>query len=140
MSASILVVEKSRFVRHILREVLEEAGYRVSAVATTSFARFLVTSDAEQFDLVLLYVRTPNSENVELCNKLRADGFDRPIVILTENAAETRETSQAEASAWIERPFTVRGLLRQIETTLNQYRSKPAPVLHRPRFHSAARR
>ena len=139
MSASVLIVDRNRFVRHLLREVLEEAGYQVWAVATASFARSLVTSHGEQFDLVLLYVRSASDENVDFVRTLKASGFDRPIVTLCVDAAKSQETFAAGVSASIQAPFTIEELLRQLELLI-RHRGKRAPVLHRPKFYSASRR
>ena len=101
MSASVLIVDKNRFVRHLLGDVLEEAGYQVRAVATASFARLLIASHGERFDLVLLYVRSSSDENVDLVRTLKATGFDRPIVALSVDAAKSQETFAAGVSASI---------------------------------------
>jgi DNA-binding response OmpR family regulator len=138
MSASILIVHKNRFIRHMLREVLEEAGYRVSAVATTSFARVLVANHGEMFDLLLLHGVDFAGDGDAFCSALQADGFVRPIIVLCESS-EPPKTSRAGVSASIHKPFTIEALLRQLQTTLKQHRDPSAPVLHRPRFHSTSR-
>ena len=138
MSASILIVDKNRLIRHMLREVLEDAGYQVSAVATTSFARALVAEHGEMFDLVLLPGVPSSGDGDTFCSSLKADGFGRLILVLCESG-QPADASQAWVSALTCKPLTIDALLRQLQTTLTQHRNLYTPVLHRPRFYSASR-
>jgi len=80
--ATVLVVEDDPGIAELERGRLEDAGYRVvvagDAVAAAAHLR------AGPVDLVLLDYRLPNGvDGLEFYSRLRADGFDPPVILVT---------------------------------------------------------
>ena len=77
----ILLVEDEAYVRDSLTEVLEERGFRVSAEASGDAALRLL--GRTRFDLILTDLRMAGMDGLELVRRVRSDGGDVPIVVLT---------------------------------------------------------
>jgi two-component system response regulator AtoC len=82
MSAGkILVVDDERLVRWSLRQKCEEWGYQVREADTGETALRLAAEDAP--DLVLLDVRLPDLNGLQVLQQLRANGDARAVIMIT---------------------------------------------------------
>ncbi|MFD4524933.1 response regulator transcription factor [Streptomyces sp. NPDC058470] len=79
-SSKVLVVDDEYGVREQLTETFRLAGFDVTAVASGVAA--LNTAYAEPPDLVVLDVRLPDFDSLEVARILRDDGHDVPVVFL----------------------------------------------------------
>ena len=80
--AHILVVDDERLVRWAVAETLGERGYEVSeAVDAESARRAILTAPAP--DLVLLDLRLPDSDDLDLASQIRKQAPKTPIVLMT---------------------------------------------------------
>ncbi|MCX5558749.1 response regulator transcription factor [Streptomyces sp. NBC_00038] len=79
-SAKVLVVDDEHAVRELLAETFRLAGFDVTAVASGVAA--LNTAYAEPPDLVVLDIRLPDFDSLEVARILRDDGRDVPVVFL----------------------------------------------------------
>ncbi|MFD3929881.1 response regulator transcription factor [Streptomyces sp. NPDC058614] len=79
-SAKVLVVDDEHAVRELLAETFRLAGFDVTAVASGVAA--LNTAYAEPPDLVVLDIRLPDFDSLEVARILREDGHDVPVVFL----------------------------------------------------------
>src|SRR6266545_2516829 len=81
-SAEILVVDDERLVRWAIAETLGEKGYHVSEAADAESARRAILT-APAPDLVLLDLRLPDSDDLELASLIQAHAPKTPIVLMT---------------------------------------------------------
>jgi len=86
---SVLVVEDSITARVLLKNILENAGYRVKTAVDGSEAFAVLKT--EPFDLVVSDVEMPRMDGFELTSKIRADKnlAEMPVVLVT--GLESRE-------------------------------------------------
>ena len=82
----VLVVEDERKVARALREGLEAEHYDVRVASSGEEGFFLVNN--ETFDCVVLDLMLPRMSGLELCRKLRTEGDQVPILILTARSEE----------------------------------------------------
>ncbi|MGE0496022.1 MAG: PP2C family protein-serine/threonine phosphatase [Vulcanimicrobiota bacterium] len=116
----ILVVDDAPEVRLLLRGVLEAEGYQVDLTACGVEA---VTQLARQSaDLILLDLDLPDTQGVALCQQLRQQGFERPIIMLTSHNQLTDRTAGLESGAddYIAKPFAPEELVARIKAQLRR--------------------
>jgi CheY-like chemotaxis protein len=95
--ALILLVDDNRDGVVARRSVLEELGYKVVCAGCGSDA--LEIASKEEFDLVITDYKMTPMDGVELIAKMRARGFEKPVILLTgfaESLALHREDTGAD--------------------------------------------
>lgn len=107
----VLVVEDDAAIARVLRDALQEAGY--APHVEENGERALALASREPFDLLLLDVMLPSLNGLEVCRRLRAQGVDSPILILT--ARDTLDDKidglDAGADDYLVKPFHIAELL-----------------------------
>jgi DNA-binding NtrC family response regulator len=79
---NIVVVDDEAFSRSFLETVLKDNGYGCLSLDTAAaFREYLKNHD--QPNLVLLDVRLPDDNGLKVLERLRAKGFDAPVIIIT---------------------------------------------------------
>ncbi|WP_130482872.1 response regulator transcription factor [Sphaerotilus mobilis] len=116
----ILVVDDDPSLRELLQDYLGDHGLRVSAVADgrAMLARF----EQDTIDLVVLDLRLPGEDGLQLARMLRARMPTLPIVLLTGVAEEADRVMGLELGAddYITKPFSPRELLARIRAVLRR--------------------
>jgi DNA-binding response OmpR family regulator len=116
----ILVVDDDPDIRDVLSEYLVDNDMRVTTAASgrDMFACF----DREAIDLVLLDLRLPGEDGMQLANQLRARA-SVPIVLLTGRNEEADRVMGLELGAddYVTKPFSPRELLARVRAVLRRY-------------------
>ncbi|MGL5808895.1 MAG: response regulator transcription factor [Nocardioides sp.] len=117
----ILVVEDDEPLRELLEAALTHEGYQVTDVAT---GRAGLESAADRtIDLVVLDVNLPDLDGFELCQRLRRDGNEVPVVFLTaRDARADLRTGLADGDDYLTKPFSLEELVLRIEAVLRRSR------------------
>ena len=115
----IVVVDDDTAVRQLVQEYLSERDLRATAVA--SGAELLACLRGGVVDLVLLDLRLPGEDGMQLLRQLRADSHI-PVIILTGRAEEADRVMGLELGAddYLTKPFSPRELLARIRTVLRR--------------------
>lgn len=125
----ILIVDDQPSVRFGLRSLLEGEGYRVLEAETGEQALAAVTESAPQ--LILLDLRLPDANGIDLLTRIKEIDDDVPVIMLT--AHGTIETAihalKNGAENFLTKPFDAESLLILIAKTLEQTRSRRAQLL-----------
>ena len=121
----ILVVDDDRAVRDSLRRSLAFNGYDVDLATDGLDALTKIT--ASRPDAVVLDVMMPRVGGLEACRRLRADGDDVPILVLTarDSVADRVAGLDAGADDYLVKPFALEELLARLRALL---RRSAAPV------------
>jgi DNA-binding response OmpR family regulator len=116
----ILVVDDDPALRALLSEYLGENELRVTAVA--SGREMNAVFDQEAIDLVVLDLRLPGEDGLQLARALR-ERATVPIVLLTGKAEEADRVMGLELGAddYVTKPFSPRELLARIRAVLRRY-------------------
>ena len=77
----ILVVDDERAIRNSLKEILGDEGYDVDIAEDGATA--VGMADKERYDVIFCDIKMPNMEGTEVLEKLRADGVDAAIVMIS---------------------------------------------------------
>jgi DNA-binding response OmpR family regulator len=119
-TAHILVVDDDPDVRELVAEYLGNNDLRVSAAA--SGREMFAVFDREAIDLVLLDLKLPGEDGMQLARSLR-ERAGVPIVLLTGRAEEADRVMGLELGAddYITKPFSPRELLARVRAVLRRY-------------------
>ena len=125
----ILVVDDNSISRLALVELLKDSGYDVSECETGEECR--QTLRRFQPDLILLDVRLPDVNGIDLCRGLKADPHTGKLFIGLISASEITPDVQAAglnlgADAYIVRPIQNYELIARIEALLRIQRAELA--------------
>ncbi len=115
----ILIVDDEPRIAEIAGDYLRHAGYRV--LAATTGAAALAAAAAERPALVVLDLRLPDMDGIEVARGLRRDS-DVPIVMLTARADESDRLEGLEAGAddYVVKPFSPRELVARVRAVLRR--------------------
>jgi PleD family two-component response regulator len=121
-SGKILVVDDDPIVRKLVTESLEERGH--SVVSAPDGEEGLRLANEEKPDLVLLDVRMPGMDGLELCRQLRR-GFRTssiPIIFLTSlsETADKVEGMLVGADDYVTKPFDPQELIARVAAHLER--------------------
>jgi DNA-binding response OmpR family regulator len=123
-SSRLLIVDDDAYLRATLRQQLAVEGF--NDVFEVGFAADLdnALSHANP-DLLLLDIQMPDGNGIDICKRLRRNGFAKPIVMLTNKGAEVDIVLGLEAGAndYITKPFRFNELIARIRTQLRQFRA-----------------
>jgi two-component system, OmpR family, response regulator MprA len=119
----ILVVDDDRAVRESLRRSLAFNGYEVDLASDGAEALERVAQARP--DALVLDVMMPRVGGLETCRRLRADGDDVPVLVLTarDSVADRVAGLDAGADDYLVKPFALEELLARLRALLR--RSQP---------------
>jgi DNA-binding response OmpR family regulator len=120
LAPHILVVDDDPALRELLATYLGDNELRVTTVA--SGAAMAEAFDREAIDLVVLDLRLPGEDGLQLARALR-ERAAVPIVLLTGRAEEADRVMGLELGAddYVTKPFSPRELLARIRAVLRRY-------------------
>jgi len=121
----ILVVEDDAQLSALLARQLSGLGYTVETVSDGRAA--ITTLGKAQFDAILLDRLLPAIEGVEVLRRIRAEGVETPVILLTALGLTQERVEGLEAGAddYIVKPFEIDELNARIRAVLRR-RSAPA--------------
>lgn len=116
----ILVIDDDPSICDLVREYLADNGMRVSVGA--SGRDLFALLDQEAIDLVLLDLRLPDEDGMQLARQLR-ERATVPIVLLTGRNEEADRVMGLELGAddYVTKPFSPRELLARVRAVLRRY-------------------
>ena len=125
----ILVSEDDPTVGEFVRRGLEEQRWQAELVNTGLEGERMALS--QPYDLVILDMRLPGRNGLEVLRTLRARGFERPVLVLTaQDAVDAKvETLRAGADDYVTKPFAFEELLARVEALLRRPRAMASPLL-----------
>jgi DNA-binding response OmpR family regulator len=110
-SAHVLVVDDDPSMREMVSDYL--ADYEIRVTTLESARRIAEVVARETIDLVLLDLRLPGEDGMEIARKLREDSAGLPIIIVTGRKEEADRVMGLELGAddYLTKPFSPRELL-----------------------------
>lgn len=120
VSADILLVDDERSIRRRLKDVLESRGYAVRVAADGDQA--LALYGARRPDLLLLDVMMPGTGGIEVCEAVRREDAETPVMFLTALDSEADELRGlgVGADAYIAKTVSEDVLLARIAAVLRR--------------------
>src|SRR5262245_40862792 len=118
----ILVVDDEAAIRDSLRMTLEYEGYDVQVAATGQEGLALAERDTP--DLVVLDVKMPGMDGIEVLDRLRAINETLPVIVISGHGTigTAVEATKKGAFDFIEKPFASERVLVSLRNALDQRR------------------
>ncbi|MCG6970812.1 MAG: response regulator transcription factor [Gammaproteobacteria bacterium] len=118
----ILIVEDEAAIRNGLLDVFVYHGYDVDAAVDG--LEGLEKALSGQFDLVLLDVMLPGMNGFDICNRIRAQDRDQPIIMLTAKSSDDDiiQGLSLGADDYVAKPFSVAQLVLRVQAVLRRAR------------------
>ncbi len=115
MERSILVVEDEQDIAHLLEVNLQDLCSRI--VLAADGLQGLAHAQSQQFDLIILDLKLPGMEGLELCRHLRGQANYTPILMLTARSSELDRVLGLEMGAddYLTKPFSIRELVARVK-------------------------
>jgi len=116
---NILLVDDSRTIRNIQKNVLKQLGH-TDIVEAEDGVKALAIFKQQPPDLMLVDWNMPNMDGITLIRKVRETDKTVPIIMCTTEAEKSRvlEAIKAGVNNYIVKPFTVESLGEKISQTM----------------------
>jgi two-component system response regulator MprA len=125
----VLVVDDDPAIRRALERALSAGGYGVALAEDGEQALERVAFEPEP-DVILLDLGLPDVDGVKIVERLRADGNEIPILVLTARQALTDRVAGLDAGAddYLAKPFELDELLARVRALTRRSRATAAEV------------
>jgi two-component system phosphate regulon response regulator OmpR len=119
MSDLVLIVDDDQRLQKLLKEYLENNGFRVLGLPDGSHV--LETIRKESPDLVILDIMLPGKDGLEILKDIRRT-FDLPVILLTAKGEDTDRIVGLELGGddYLAKPFNPRELLARMKAVLRR--------------------
>jgi DNA-binding response OmpR family regulator len=117
----ILLVEDNRELAAAIRYNLELEGYDVAHEADGPSG--LSAARAREPELLILDVMLPGIDGFEILERLRREGFDAPVLMLTARGEETDKVRgfRAGADQYLTKPFGLLELIERVKVLIRRH-------------------
>jgi len=124
----ILVIEDDPTLLRVLKDNLEFQGY-VVRTACDGEAGLRAALD-DQADLLVLDIMLPKINGYEICQQIRQEGLDFPVIMLTAKGQEEDIVLGLNLGAddYVTKPFSIKELLARVEAFLRRRRQDDSHV------------
>ena len=119
----ILIVDDESDIALILKLQLEDAGYKT--VRARDGIEALDHIAAEKYDLILLDIKMPRLDGMQVLDKLREGNSDMGVVMMTAHGSEdiAVEAMKKGAIDYIPKPFSTDDLLKKVHRAIQFHRT-----------------
>lgn len=124
----VLLVEDQPTVLNYVKRALEENGYAVDTARTGQEA--LDWAEVVQYELIILDIMLPEIDGISVCRRLRRQGHQAAILMLTaRDTVDDRVTGlDAGADDYLVKPFELKELLARLRA-LARRRTAKSPIV-----------
>ena len=126
----VLIIEDEVKISRFLQLELKHEGY--SSDAVTDGREGYVMAQSGNYDIIILDLMLPNLSGIEICRRLRAEGIDTPVIMLTAKDDVSDKVTGLDVGAddYITKPFAIEELLARMRVALKkQTKNNEAPIL-----------
>ena len=116
----LLIVDDEETLRILVRSELEERGYEVDEAESGEKALEKLRSN--KYNLVILDIRMPGMDGMEVLKKIREENLAPKVIMLTgvEELKIARDSLNLGANDFLTKPYDIRTLLSCIERVLSE--------------------
>jgi DNA-binding response OmpR family regulator len=120
--SKILIIEDDRDIADLIAIHMDDNGHESMKVHDGKEG--LIRAMEMQHDLIILDLKLPGMDGLEICQKLRMEKIDTPIIMLTSKSEEIDKVLGLEIGAddYMTKPFSLRELVARVKTVLRRGR------------------
>jgi len=120
MRKRILVIEDERDIAELIRLHLDDLGFSVTVTGDGNTG--LRKASAGSWDLIILDLRLPGIDGLEICRHLRQNSGSVPVLMLTSKSSELDRVVGLEIGAddYVTKPFSVLELIARVKAILRR--------------------
>ncbi len=124
-----LVIENNDAQAQMIKTALIEYGYVVDVVIDSVQGWDYIQTFT--YDLILLDVSLPTMDGMSFCRRLRSQGYNVPILLLTAKGSSTNKVAGLDAGAddYVVKPYTMTELSARIRALLRRPSNSGSPLL-----------
>jgi len=125
----ILVIEDERDIADLIRLHLEDLNYAVGLARDGNEG--MRKSSAGSWDLIILDLRLPGIDGLEICRQLRRKSEHVPILMLTSKSSELDRVVGLEVGAddYVTKPFSILELMARVKAILRRAELSERPQM-----------
>jgi DNA-binding response OmpR family regulator len=129
LPVSILIVEDDPAMLRGLMDTFSRDGYHVATACDGHSAVETALDGTREPDVILLDLMLPGIDGLAVCRRLRKEGYEKSILILTARGQETDIVRGLEAGAddYLAKPFGLDELRARIQALLRRQRRSHQP-------------
>ncbi len=116
----ILVIEDERDIAELIRLHLDDLGFSVTISCDGNTG--LRKASAGSWDLIILDLRLPGIDGLEICRRIRQTSRSVPVLMLTSKSSELDRVVGLEIGAddYVTKPFSVLELIARVKAILRR--------------------
>ena len=121
---TVLVVDDEELIRWSLAEHLKAEGYTVNEAANGQEALEQVNAAAP--DVILLDLKMPVMDGLSTLRRLREDGHEIPVIVLTAHGGveSAVEATRLGAADYLSKPFDLREISIVVKKAIDEERTR----------------
>ncbi|MCZ6748729.1 MAG: sigma-54 dependent transcriptional regulator [SAR324 cluster bacterium] len=122
MNHTVLVVDDEQAIRTSVKDLLEDAGYRVKLAKSGEEALGAVREDGAALDVVLLDVWLPKMDGMEVLRTIKRERAGLPVIMLSGHGSIDSAVSATKHGAYhfVEKPFSEENLLLTLRNAIRE--------------------
>jgi DNA-binding response OmpR family regulator len=122
--SKILIIEDDRDIAELISIHMKDSGHEVEMVHDGKDGLFKAMEKVH--DLIILDLKLPGMDGLEICQKLRMEKINTPIIMLTSKSEEIDKVLGLEIGAddYMTKPFSLRELVARVKSVLRRGRSQ----------------
>jgi DNA-binding response OmpR family regulator len=130
----VLIIEDDQAMAVALRDGFSYEGYTVEVARDGAMGLKLATDKSH--DLIILDVMLPKVCGLDVCKRLRTDGNQTPIIMLTARGQEIDKVVGLKTGAddYVTKPFSFLELMARVEAILRRAGSRGEDTLEQAQF------
>jgi DNA-binding response OmpR family regulator len=116
----ILVIEDEKDIAELIRLHLEDLGFRVIVARDGNTG--LMRAASESWDLIVLDLRLPGFDGLEICRRIRQESPTTPVMMVTSKSSELDRVVGLEVGAddYVTKPFSILELMARVKAILRR--------------------
>jgi len=118
--SKILIIEDDRDIADLIAIHMVDNGHEAQKVHDGKEG--LIRSMENEYNLIILDLKLPGMDGMEICKKLRQEKIDTPIIMLTSKSEEIDKILGLEFGAddYMTKPFSIRELVARVKSVLRR--------------------